>query len=132
MFGNAASGTALFANNAAAAANGTHSFVLYFNSAASSSLTNSVSATTTDYAVSSGGGIVDNGTNTFTLNDGSSVDILVTHSLKGRIGIPQGTRLADGQYSVGLEYINWVNAGIKASNSMAGKTEWRTPSIAFP
>lgn len=132
MFGTAASGTALFANNAAAAANGTHSFVLYFNSTASSSLTNGLSATTTDYAVSSGGGLVDNGTNTFTLNDGSSVDIEVTHSFQGRLGNPPPTPLASGQYSVGLEYINWVNAGIKASNSMAGKTEWRTSSKSFP
>src|SRR3990167_937390 len=132
MFGTAASGTALFANNAAAASNGTHSFVLYFNSTASSSLTNGLSATTTDYAVSSGGGLVDNGTNTFTLNDCSSVDIEVTHSFQGRLGNPPPTPLASGQYSVGLEYINWVNAGIKASNSMAGKTEWRTSSKSFP
>lgn len=134
MFGGAGSTTALFANNAAADTNGTHSWVMYFNSTASSSLTNSVAATTTDYAVSSGSGIVDNGSATFTLQENATVDITVSHSFQGRMGHVSGgpMPLQAGSYSIGLERINWVNAGIKASTFMSGKTDWRTTGVSFP
>lgn len=132
MFGGPASTTALFANNFAAATNGTRSFVLYFNGAASSSLTNSTSTmTATDYAVSPGG-LVDNSNSTFTLPNGSSVDIVVTYLLEGRMGIPRlSVPLQGGSYSVGLERINWVSAG-KKSTRYPANLDWRTVGVSFP
>jgi hypothetical protein len=74
--------------------------------------------------------VVNNGSNTFTLSQNSSVTIPVTFSFEDRLLSGAVTGLGSGQYSVNLKQINYVVAGVAGNLSyMAGQTAWTTGSV---
>lgn len=76
-------------------------------------------------------GVVDNGSESFTLQRGHTVEVPVSFLFEGRTSA--GALISTGQYAVGLERINWVSGGTRYNSTfMDGKTEWRTGETAMP
>jgi hypothetical protein len=126
MFGNAASGTPMFAKATNSA--GSPSFVIYRDGAAAPEV--SSNATSTDITFSSDF-TADEANNTYSLTDGQSGEVTVTYSIEGRKA--SGAALTSGLYAVQLDRIYSVATGILTSSFMSGKSSWRTtPSIKFP
>lgn len=124
MFGNAASTTYPMVTNSVL---GTPSFVIYRGGAEVAP----GSASTTSVTVP-GSGVVTSGlTNSFTLQDGNTVDIPVSFLFEGRT--PAGALITTGSYAVALENINWIAGGsLQTSSFMDGKTSWRTSEVSMP
>ncbi|MEK7609808.1 MAG: peptidoglycan-binding domain-containing protein [Patescibacteria group bacterium] len=97
-------------------------FKVYRNAVAD--LTLSSYATTTDYSAPSGYTVTNN---TFTLPEGSTVDIPVSFGIMGRSATAAFT---PGSYAVELESIQ-QNAPY-AVTFMAGELDWRTSGVTFP
>ncbi|MBX4195715.1 peptidoglycan-binding protein [Candidatus Parcubacteria bacterium] len=125
IFGTLASGTPMVSNVTLA---GNKSFQIYQNGVA---FNTAVYASSTDYAVPSSG-VVLTGSNSFTLQENNEITIPVTYSFQGKL-FSTGADVTAASYAVALERINWVSTnGLSASTFMAGKTEWRTPSVTLP
>lgn len=124
MFGSLASGTPMVSNVTVA---GNRSFVIYLNGASN----NPAVSSTTDFSVPSSGVTTAGLTNSFTLAKDQSVTIPVSFTFQGSLAAGGGVTY--GNYAVALERINWVSTnGLTASTFMAGRTEWRTPSVTLP
>ena len=116
MFGTVASATPMFASS-------TTGFKIYKDSVAF--LTPSSVATTTDFSAPSGYTVTNN---SFTIPEGTTVDIPVTFGIRGRSAA--GVALTDGSYAIEMESIQ-SNAAY-AVTFMAGETSWRTSTKVFP
>jgi len=102
-------------------------FKAYVNGAASTLLVSSSTSYTTP-----GTGVVTSGlTNSFTLQEGNTIDLPVSFQFEGRTAA--STLVSTGAYSIGLEQVNWVSSGgAQSSTFMAGKTSWRTSEVSMP
>ncbi len=103
-------------------------FGVYQNGAAVSWSSLAV-ASTSSFALPTG--VVDNGSNTFTIPQNTTVTIPVTVSFQGRT--TAGAALSFGNYSIGLERVNYVVSGTASGLTfMSGQTAWRTTEQVLP
>jgi len=124
LFGNNASTTYPMVSNGTGAP--ARSFVIYLGGVSS----NPSVASTTDFSQPSSG-VVSGSSNSFTLQQNNEVTIPVSFTFQGNTAA--GVGITYGNYAVGLERINWVTSGTQNSSTfMAGRTEWRTPSVTLP
>ncbi len=126
LLGTTASGTPMVGN---VTVGGTKSFIVYLNGAA----VTPVAASSTDFAFPSSGNVVATGSNSVTLAKGQSITLPVSFTMEGNLAT--GVGVTAGNYSIGLEQINWVNATAGTLNSstfMSGQTNWRSSSVSLP
>lgn len=125
VFGDAGSTTVPFVSNAGGSHDDGASFIVYRGG----SSVDTSGASSTSLTVPSG--VVSVSNNSFTLQEGNTVDIPVSFLFEGRT--TAGALLTTGSYAVGIGQLNWVSsAGIQESNFMSGNSAWRTSTVALP
>ncbi len=128
VLGDSGSSTVPFVSNAGGSHDDEPSFRIYRNG---TDVTSSIGvvASTTSVTVPSGVANVTN--NSFTIQEGNTVDIPVSFTFEGRTSA--GALVSLGSYSVGIAQLNWVSsAGIQESEYMEGETSWRTSTVSLP
>jgi peptidoglycan hydrolase-like protein with peptidoglycan-binding domain len=125
VLGDAGSTTVPFVSNAGGSHDDDPSFVVYKGGTAVAT----AGASSTSVTVPAGVSSVTN--NSFTLQEGNTVDVPVSFLFEGRT--TAGALLTTGSYAVGIAQLNWVSsAGIQSSDFMAGNAAWRTSTVALP
>jgi hypothetical protein len=129
VFGDAGSSTVPFVTNAGGSqASDDPSFAIY-RAGSDVTATLAPNASSTSLTVPSGVTNVTN--NSFTLQEGNTVDIPVSFIFEGRTAASALVSL--GSYAVSISQLNWVSsAGIQESNFMSGETSWRTSTVPLP
>jgi hypothetical protein len=127
VLGDAGSSTVPFVSNAGGSHDDGPSFMVYRGG---SDVTSSLGvASSTSLTVPSG--VINVTSNSFTLQEGNTVDIPVSFLFEGRTAA--GALVTTGSYAVGIGQLNWVSsAGIQESNFMSGNSAWRTSTVALP
>ncbi len=126
IVGDAGSTTVPFASNGTqTGTDGGPSFLIYRGG----------SAVTTSGASSSSmtvpSGVVSVTANSFTLQEGNTVDVPVSFLFEGRAST--GALVTTGSYAIGIAQLNWVSsAGVQESNFMSGNAAWRTSTVSLP
>jgi hypothetical protein len=125
VIGDAGSTTVPFVSNAGGSHDDNPSFDIWVGGAATSlSVASSTSLTVPS-------GVVNVTNNSFTLQEGNTVDIPVSFTFLGRTAA--GVAVDLGSYAVGIQQLNWVSsAGIQESNFMDGESVWRTSTVSLP
>ncbi|MEK7213661.1 MAG: peptidoglycan-binding domain-containing protein [Patescibacteria group bacterium] len=113
--GTLASNTPMFASSSTG-------FKIYRNSVVDLAL--SSYATSTDFSAPSGYTVT---SNTFTIPEGTTVDIPVTFTIMGRSA---SAAFTSGSYAIGLESIQ--SNSVYALTFMGSELDWRTTGVSFP
>lgn len=127
VLGDAGSTTVPFVSNAGGSHDDGPSFTIY-RGGTDVTATLAV-ASSTSLTIPSG--VANETNNSFTIQEGNTVDIPVSFTFTGRT--TGGAAVALGSYAVGISQLNWVSsAGIQESNFMHGKSDWRTSTVSLP
>lgn len=125
IIGDAGSTTVPFASNAGGSHDDGLTFQVYRGGATAA--TSGASST----ALTVPSGVINVTNNSFTIQEGNSVEIPVSFLFEGRT--TAGALITTGIYQVGIAQLNWVSsAGIQESNFMDGNASWRTNSVSMP
>jgi peptidoglycan hydrolase-like protein with peptidoglycan-binding domain len=125
ILGTAGSTTVPFASNAG----GSHDDNATFDVWVGGSQTALSVASSTSVTVPSG--VTNETSNSFTLQEGNTVEIPVSFTFEGRT--VAGALVSLGSYAVGIQQLNWVSsAGIQESNFMDNESAWRTSTVSLP